>query len=257
MTGNDTLTFIAAAIAAAASLSAVALGIDQLTSGARLRNLEGVLRAARELPDSHAREGVLASVHRSVLAKIIARDAVPLRRFLWPTMLAAVGLAESLRAGLSLGTDSLGAEFWNLLGDSGISAMGVIMWVRLAHERARVADCFQQGVTPIRAYTNILALMEGGFRKEFYLSIVLAIGLSCAGLLAGVLWAARGGAPPPMSLVLGLLIASVALVGAGGVLLTGSVTAQTTAEPRNRDNSLTPAWVHPPDSAAADVGRTR
>jgi len=98
MVGQSVVQLLVAAIAAAASLTAILLGIDQLSSGGRLRNLESVLRAAAATPDGSGRDVVVATLHRATLGRLIAREAVPFRAFLAPffvLVFAVIGPVEA------------------------------------------------------------------------------------------------------------------------------------------------------------------
>lgn len=247
------LTFIATVVAAGASLSAVVLGIDQLTSGGRLRNLENVLREAQAVQDGKSRAEILVSIHRDVLSKIVARDAVPWRAFLLPLLGAVSIISIAVRGATGMAT----GDFMALLLPGFTTAVGGTLpikgLVRLAHERLRIARCYRRGLTPIRAYTDILALNEGGGHAEFNWAFLASVGLSLTGLGAGLFPALRG-APSSTEatasavlVIVGTLTLTIAAIGIRGHLSGAGLN-----EPRNRDGSLKPTWAHP--EGRAEVG---
>jgi len=82
------------------------------------------------------------------------------------------------------------SSVWSIVGGSVLIStvigwMAVRMIVRLVHERARAARCYRRGVSSIRAYTDLMALMEGGYRREFWWTLVLSYGLSLGATAIG------------------------------------------------------------------------
>jgi hypothetical protein len=171
---QSVLQFLVTAIAAGASLTAVLLGIDQLSSGARLRNLESILRAAAGTPDGRHRDEVVASLHRNTLARLIAREAVPFRSFLVPSVLIVVGAATAVRSGVR---DV--APWWDALGGIAMSALvmalGVVQITNLTRERARIRSWYEEGLTPLRAFADLTAQMVGGSLRLTFTAVAEAI----------------------------------------------------------------------------------
>jgi hypothetical protein len=160
---QSVLQFLVTAIAAGASLTAVLLGIDQLSSGGRIRNLESVLRAAIATPDGTARDDVVVSLHRTSLGRLIAREAVPFRSFLVPALLAIVPWATAVRAALFpsvKATDILAVALsWPFV------VIAIQQVTNLVRERTRLRMWFEQGRTPLRAFTRLSDWLGGSDRQ--------------------------------------------------------------------------------------------
>ena len=245
-----TLQFLAAAIAACASLTAVVLGIDQLSSGARLRSLENTLRSAGATPDGSPRDEVVASLHRTTLARLIAREAVPPRVFLFPSILVMLPIVSQVRAGLTQGTPWFSAVGYILF--SGVfMGFGLTHLVNLARERARIRHWYEQGLTPLRAFTDLLARMEGGPRNVIVFAYLDGV---AASFTIYYLFATAGGGP--QGAVLALVLSLVVLIPMAQQTLAIAF-ANLGREPSNRDKSLRPTWEHPVPltrSGAAIIG---
>ncbi|WP_263731200.1 hypothetical protein [Cellulomonas sp. SG140] len=247
MTGGNSVTIVTAIIAAAASLMAVILGIEHLTSGARLRNLEATLRGALSSAPDDGRKAVLVSLHTETVGRLLARDAVPGWRFAGPALFPLASMAVVANYWLLVAKrpdQSLAAVVLGSLGAAAIGVQGLVMCLNLARERARVARCYRKGVTPIRAYTDILARMESGRRDEFLWAYATCVALA-GGVAGASMLAAKVAVPAEIPLL--LVVAAVVAVPIFFAWFRKRVTEDRTIEPRNRDGSLKPAWTHPVD----------
>lgn len=242
---QSVLQFLVAAIAAGASLTVVLLGIDQLSSGARLRNLESTLRAVRATPDGEARDDVVASLHRTALARLIAREAVPFRSFLVPSLLTIVPLATALREALSPSFDWFGILVIAL--STSFTGIAFQQVTNLVHERARLRMWFEQGRTPLRAFTRWWPWLEGHPRQiglayaEGTLSLVVAY-CSVRAIIKNI------------HSVLGttLFVTATLSTVALAFLIRATIAVVATnlsEEPPGHDASLRPSWVQPLPSA--------
>lgn len=245
-----TLQFLVTAIAAGASLTAVLLGIDQLSSGARLRNLEAVLRAAVATPDGTERDEVVVSLHRTTLGRLIAREAVPFRAFLVPSVILVVPLTSTVRvAFLTALPWWLGGLF--AVGCGGVMGVGLRQLIYLMGERVRIRSWFEQGLIPLRAFTDFMARMTGGPRRLVRLAYAEGIvGSVCIYFLLRALNL------PPTS-ALGVTMAALFCVAASvlallNVMTVGIVTGNLTFLPSRRFR-LGPSWVHPSTTTSSSV----
>lgn len=231
--------FIVSATALAASVVAAAVGLQQLLTGPRLRHMETMLREASAAATDENQKRVLQSMHAATLGRIIARDAVPGLTFL-PSVLA-IGLALTGAVGVGLRDPSE----WRL---SSLVTFVLLGWTglrpgtRLVGERLRVARAYENGESPVRAFTDPLAKMEGGRQWEIWLALLTSAAL--------VLASARGASALRSTEVDGWQHVVPTLGGAMAAGTALSVTwiwlkRQNTTEPRNRDNSLKPVWAHP------------
>jgi hypothetical protein len=244
--GQSLLTFVATVVATAASASGIVLAIAQLTSGARLRSLEATLRAAVELEADPNRSEVLASIHRMTMSRVIGREAVPWRKFLVPLLALVSFLSFSVRGAASMSAGDFGSLALPALSGSVGAVLPIKGLIRLAHERLRIARCYRQGMSPIRAYTDILALNEGGGRVEFTWALLASVGLATGGLGIGLFPGFRGTPSPEEATTAAVLVLVGAMIlVAAGVAIHTYLGAPVTNEPRNRDNSLEPTWVQP------------
>lgn len=235
MEGAAIWTLIATAVAAAASLTAVVLGLDQLTRAARDRRLEVLLRGALEAETDGERQRVLADLHRATVGRFVAREAVPPKLMVVPVMIMALGASSAYASGLR------SSSMWGIAGAGFLGSTGAIHLVRLAAERYRVGRCYREGSTPIRAYTNILARMEGGSRLELLGASLLGFSVV---LLAGgaALLAARGTATWLPTVLIGQ---GIVLTPALLLWLRSWRERAALDEPHNRDGSLSPSWMSP------------
>lgn len=237
--------YIVSATAVVASLVAATVGLQQLLSGPRLRHMEGTLREAAKATQDENQQRVLQSMHAATLGRIIAREAVPGLNFLSSILQIAVSLAAAVGVGLR------DPDEWNigpLITFSLFCWFGVRRATRLVAERLRVARAFENGESPVRAFTDTLAKMEGGHRWEILGAFIISASL--------VLAFARG----PASLSTATVDSwQHVLPTVGGTMTAGTVLAITwmrlnrasTTEPRNRDDSLKPVWVHPRGAIAS------
>jgi len=235
-----TLKFLAAAVAACASLTAVALGIDQLSSGARLRNLESVLRAARAVSDGTERDDVLASLHRSTLARLIARDAVPSQRYLYPLGFLLAGVAAGVIAGL--GSPDLGwlvggmvfASFYLL-------SLGALQITDLLGERDRIRRWYEQGRTPLRAFIDV---WDASFKAAPILSVLRIVQGAMGAVGIYSLTRAITGDPDLAYTVVGVIL--LLLVPFSWSLASRLLPADLTREPYDgQAKHQEPTWVYP------------
>lgn len=127
-----------------------------------------------------------------------------------------------------------------------VGTASIVNLVHLLRERARVQRCYVEGAVPIRAYTDILAMMEGGPRDSFLHAFGLSTGL--AGLVGGVSMLLAEDMVSSSASLTTSLVSTIVLVAAA-TPVHERLTKVGVAEPRNRDNSLTPTWVHPRDVA--------
>lgn len=255
VTGANGVAIVTAIIAAAASLMAVILGIEHLTSGARLRNLEAMLRGAQSSAPDDGRRAVLASLHTATVGRLLARDAVPGWKFAGPALLPLVSMATVANYWLFAAKrpdHSLVAVGFGSLGAATIGVQGLVMCLNLARERARVARCYRKGVVPIRAYTDILAQMEAGRRNEFWRAYATCFAFA-AGVTGVSMMAAKVAVPSVVPLL--LVLAAVVAVPIFFAWFRKRVTEDRTVEPRNRDNSLAPTWVHPTEQGTGPTER--
>lgn len=241
---DSTLQFLAAAVAACASLTAVVLGIDQLSSGGRLRNLENVLRAVSAMSDDTERHEVVESLHRTTLARLIAREAVPFRAFLVPLFMVVLPLSTLVLTAIR---QDLPGPWWSaglmvLLG-SVLVGGGVGQALNLTRERARLRLWFEQGRVPLRAFTDFPSRVSGPrslFAVTFGGSPLVLVSVYC--LVRAVVLNTRSS--------LGFTLLCVSLASAAAVFVLGTVsrsvvTADLDTEPSSRDSHLRPSWVHP------------
>ncbi len=232
-------TLIATAVAAAASLTAIVVGVDQLTRAARDRRLEALLRGALEAEVDGERQRVIADLHRLTVGRFVAREAVPLKLMVVPAGMMALGVSSAFSSGLRSTT------LWGIAGAGFLGSTGVIHLVRLAAERHRVARCYREAIVPIRAYTDTLARMEGGSRLELLYAHLL--GFSVVFLAGGAgLLAAREAATwlSTVLMVQGLILTPALLLWFKSRRERASL-----HEPRNRDGSLSPTWTSPSDAS--------
>lgn len=249
MSGESFFAAIAAVVALAASGTAIALGIDQLLSGARLRSLEALLREARGVSGGDAHQRVLASLHVTTVGRIVARQAVPARSFVFPAFLLTAVLVQLVLAWVQFSPgDSLWDPILKMVNAAVLGGSAVVMGSHLLRERARVAQCYARGVVPIRAYTSMLALMEGGTKSEFLRACVLALALS-AGVSGASILATEVDVPSFVAPV--LIFIAVPLIVWVGIAIRAQLARVSLEEPRNTDNSLKPTWVHPADNQNA------
>lgn len=239
------LQFLVTAIAAGASLTAVLLGIDQLSSGARLRNLESVLRAATATPDGTGRDEVLGSLHRTTLARLVAREAVPFKSFLVPSLMAVAPWATAVRSALLPSFDWLDITIVAL--SSWFVGIAFQQVTNLVRERARLRMWFEQGRTPLRAFTRWWPWLEGHPRQvglayaEGALSLVVAycsvraVIKNTHSVLGMTLWMTA----TLSTIALAFLIRATVAV----------VATNLSEEPPGRPANLRPSWVQPLPSA--------
>lgn len=244
VTGVNGWTVLAAIIAGGASLMAVILGIEQLTSGARLRNFEAMLRAAGSHTDDDRQRAVLASLHTTTVARLVARDAVPGRKFVLPSLMLLMSVA-------------LGAVTWiygrgqsdfmtyvvvSATGGVLFGGRGIALGVNLARERARVARCYLRSVTPIRAVVDLdTAWTSGGtsltwrsFAMGFFLMVAVGSGVvvySNVRVLEAVPFVLLG-------------VALSAMAGIGN-WFRKYITDDATDEPQSERNRSKSSWSHP------------
>lgn len=241
--GQSVVQLLVAAVAAAASLTAVLMGIDQLSSGGRLRNLESVLRAAVATPDGTGRDEVLASLHRSTLGRLIAREAVPFRSYLVPSMLPILSVMGPIDAVF------LPFPWWGqaltVIVSGAFMGAGLQQILYLAAERIRIRSWFEDGITPLRVFTHgfpsWLRRRHGRLVHVAYAEGILGTACTYFGLQG---WKTSTALLSWHSLIFGLLFS---IAGSSFAMLTsiliGSVNGSVTLS--RRGPHYEPTWVHP------------
>lgn len=231
-------------VAAFASLLGILLAADQLFGGARIRALEEALRGAETAENGENQRQIIDALHRRVVGRMIAREAVPWRKvvFSWSLLGASYysqvcGIVMRSRADLDIHTI--------VAFESSQVTMGWIAYwhiFRLTFERLRIERCYIRGISPIRAYTDLMAIMEGANRMEVGWS--WALDIAGVGLFFGIGLARIGGSWP---VVVGtiFILGSCAVFMAGWSWVQREMNSDQVEEPRNRDNSLRPTWVVP------------
>ncbi|MBB1510619.1 hypothetical protein [Tessaracoccus sp. MC1756] len=243
---QSTIMLLIALVGGAASLIAIARGLEELTSGARVRSFEAVLRANLDAEDP---DPVLTSLHRATLAKLVARDAVHGGRFIVPV---AFTVAFTLLGGTVLIVTGQ-QPFWpdtmvTLVALIGALGFSVRDWVFLTAERARIVRAFQHGVVPLRAYTDSMAHWSKGGFKPLRIGFGTSLGYGMFVLGAGQLLKVSPEIPDTPA-------ATLALVGAGLTVFSlargvGHITrTDLIMEPDNQGIYIRPTWVHPFASA--------
>ena len=252
--GQSVVQFLAAAVAACASLTAVVLGIDQLSSGRRLRSLESMLRAVAATPDGKERDEVVASMHRTALARLIAREAVPSRAFIGSSVLIVYGLAVTLRVVVGDGS-----PWWfvSVMLASSALLMGIAftLLMSLTRERARIRRWYEQGLTPLRAYADwraelaaasqvvvLAAFGEGLFASTFSYCLIRAIVVR-ADTATVTLWSAAAAAS--------VVVMAFLMIPLGTAWETDLM-----REPSVSEQGFEPSWVHPSPMAPPIRRRT-
>lgn len=236
------MTVVLALVAVAASTVAVVRGVDELTSGARLRNLEAVLRANSSGTTNGSTDLVLNSLHRATLGKMVARDGVPMRKFLFPVVMT---FFFPLNIAWIIATST--TVVWNQVVIWTVFMFlatwpAVRGWLHLVRERARIVRCFRLHLAPIRAVTDTMARWEVHKARALVGTASVAMGLILAATGVGLMLR------PAANLKAGELL--VAVIGAlllifGSCLLSALVQRDTVTEPRSPGDSLGPSWVHP------------
>lgn len=236
---------LAAAVTAGASLTAVAVGLRQVTDGARLRNLEELLRNARkEGQEDSAQWAVLDSVHTETLGRILARQAIPGWLFWAPSLWVAFACLLVVQGGRAPwpGSVLVTLHAWSIL----IATLGLRALIRLTLERVRVARSFQRGATPIRAFRSVMTLAELGRPGGYLVALSGAAGI--VGLCASAVRLVPT-APSGDEGLLNLVLLSVSAIAAAYVLMARAMRG-VAREPRHEDGLLVSTWVHPLDDAA-------
>ncbi len=240
------MAVIVSVVGGSASLTAVLLGIDQLASGARLRNLEATLRAVRGTTENENREAVLASVHAATVAKLLARNAVPAHRFAAPAAWSVASAAAI--AWMAFRPPAPELLFGSAAGAVGLS-FSIVELVRLGSERGRVARCYRRGVSPIRAFPAFRAVPSSRLERVISLCIGLGYGAVALGLQV-LIWSPQVSplVPPGLMMVFGSVLAGGgAMAFAFGVgLLRMRVPLSATDDP---EALVPPIWEHPDPEA--------
>jgi hypothetical protein len=242
--GQSVVQLLVAAVAAAASLTAVLLGIDQLSSGGRLRNLESVLRAAVATPDGTGRDEVLASLHRMTLGRLIAREAVPFRSFLAPFFLLVFPVMGPVEAAL-LPALPWWAQALLVVLPGAFMGMGLQQILYLAAERIRIRSSFEDGLTPLRVSTWVFPMWMAR-RRGRLVYIAYAEGLLGS---ASIYFGLREFQMRPFLSWHAQIFAVLFAVAAGSCAILSSYMIGSL----NRDLTVSrrgvrfgPSWVHPP-----------
>lgn len=239
---RDTLAFLAPGLAVAVSVLAVARGIDELTSGARLRNLEGVLRAAQAPPIENA-DPVLSSIHRLTVGRIVAREAVPTNAFALPIVGLLLQVAIGAREAHNMKPEVLAAVWWVTLAVFGVVALLSEVCIRalgrLLRERARVTRAIVRGAASVKACASALGVWTPqSSRHEWQFSSRAGLGVALGA--AGIGIALRGDQTPALA------GASLGLTLAGGLLLTyGFVRLRSYVDDEAEPGAGPVTWEHP------------
>ena len=213
-----------------------------------------MLRAVAATTDGRERDEVVASMHRAALARLIAREAVPSRAFLSPSVLLVYGLAITLRP-----IFRFGGPWWSvsLVIAIGALPMGVafIQLMSLTRERSRIRRWYEQGLTPLRAYADwraqlaaasrtvvLAAFAEGVFASVFFYCLIRALVVRVETTTGSFFFNAA---------TVSLFVMSFLMVPLG--IAWGK---DLTREPSISEKGFEPSWVHPSPTAPTIRRRT-
>lgn len=247
---TDLVAFLGPVLAVAVSVLALAKGLDELTGGARLRNLEGVLREVQKPPAAGA-DPVLCSLHRATVGQLVAREAVPTIQFVFPAVLTALQVVMAAREAHNLKPEVFAEIWWvtlfvfamfSLAAELGIRAIG-----RLIRERARVARGIVRGASSVEAHASVANVWNPNWtRQEWTFSARPALGL--VSFAAGVGLISREAATPEF------LAVGLGVLGVGMLLLMPGFTHFGAYVVDDSVPTVGPVtWQYPPASAAATL----
>lgn len=233
------LDLITAAVAMAASLIGVFVAADQLSAGSRERRLVAFIHEAeREVADP-----VMDSVRRSLLARAVARHAVPAKSVILPAVMVLTCWWLVWSVFYDLDQDPYQElTFLGILLICVVSTAGAVLALALwHHERARVVQALERGDEKVRDCTGVLAVQAVSFGRGVWKLALFSPLVS--GAVA--VWAAVfGGHWDTLWLLVavGLLLAAVFFSLS---YFRGLRTAPLT-EPEVHQH-IRPTWVHPPE----------
>ena len=232
---TDLVAFLGPVLAVAVSVLALAKGLDELTGGARLRNLEGVLREVQKPPAAGA-DPVLCSLHRATEGQLV---------------LTAVQVVMAAREAHNLKPEVFAEIWWvtlfvfamfSLAAEFGIRAIG-----RLIRERARVGRGIVRGASSVEAHASVANVWNPNWtRQEWRFSARPALGL--VSFAAGVGLISREAATPEF------LAVGLGVLGVGMLLLMPGFTHFGAYVVDDSVPTVGPVtWQYPPASAAATL----
>jgi hypothetical protein len=152
--------FLVALLAAAASAAGILVALDQITAVARLRRqilFWSGLRTSKPLPSDAA---VIRSLERDAIAKIVAFQALPAWRLLFPTFAFLTGIITAWQTGYTAGrvpaTDFSWDKFQDVALDQELEptflvllpfilSMGIFGWINVFVERSRLRKAYLDG----------------------------------------------------------------------------------------------------------------
>lgn len=152
--------FLVPLLASAASAAGILVALDQITAVARLRrqiSFWSGLRTSKLLPSD---EATIESLERAATAKIIAFQALPARRLLFPSFAFLIGVISAWQAGYTAGqipaAELSWAKFQEIAFEQGleptflilvpfIQSMGMFGWINVFVERGRIRNAYLDG----------------------------------------------------------------------------------------------------------------
>jgi hypothetical protein len=254
-------------LAATASMLGILVALDQVTAMPRLRRQSTFWRELRQSSLLARDAEVYQSLEREANARVIAFQALPARKLLFPAFTIALGIYTAWQVGYSAGSIPPDGFSWNRVqekaAESGldvplvvvipsITLFGLVGWINVLVERNRITNAYLEGQTidrwNVRAQGDHWpATKVMGVRGTFALFL---FGLGALCLSAG--FGASAGlrdqqAPPPIPPWAALLLFGGVPLFMAGLLVYSRVAA-----------AITEAWVHPrPLTQHARTNRTR
>lgn len=201
---KDILAAIVPAVAAAASLAAIALAIEQLTQRSRMRRIAEWTKLLATDEANANRVAALARIRAWASGWVVATVMVPGRLFaeaaLWlaavPYMIISQARSSSLAPLALFGASTLWLVFRRA--------------IRVYLERYRIAAEYFYGAEVEPMEMTILYAMEGGTRAEFAWAALLSLGVT--GTALGVALLIRSSDAPwgAIAIVVGLSVLGLA-----------------------------------------------
>lgn len=233
----DFFTLLTGALGALVTFTAFLVSSAQLSRPSKERRLEAFLReSSNGLKD----DGIVSGVRRELVARAIARDAVPLSKCIPPViwMVAVwtvIGVAMYEFQWENLVAVLVGVFF------SFAPPMILALW---RHERTRAMQVLRSGGQELTLYTGTL---RGIAAILPHWGLPVLFGVTTSGIVA--MWAGiLGGAVP----VNGYTILAVAVLAVAAAWVTDRYFNKTgnteLHEPTMQDESLHPSWQYPPHS---------
>lgn len=249
------LSAVTAVLAAAGSLVAVLVAVDQLTVGARGRRRAEAFRGALEAEtDPHSPQAiVLESLHRATVGRLVALDAVGGWRIVAGVLLLGFGMTLSFLVGFVLQRvvimtytteDWMSPSGWLaaclfLTMSWGISLAGALFLLLALRNRREIARCYIAGSSPL------VRTPFAGSGLRYPRSIRLGVGTSIGTTLFSLgLGAQFGGGPEGFSWA-GWVLWALGL-GVTGVFVAAVV--------RFVGDGPLPTWQFPSEAAAPPLG---